>query len=97
MSRNRFRLFRRSPEPLSCEEVAELVQQYLDDQIDDSLARRISTHLDDCRRCGLEAESYRRIKRSLASHRVPVSDDTLDRLREFGARLSGDSEPTLGT
>lgn len=96
MNRRRLRLFRRSPAPLSCLEVAEVLQQYLDDQADDDLARRISAHLDDCRRCGLEADTYRRIKRSLACHRGPVPDDTLERLREFADRLSRDGEPTSG-
>ncbi len=88
MRRRRLRMFRRSLAPLACEKVAEVLQQYLDDQADDDLAHRISAHLDDCRRCGLEADTYRRIKRSLACHRGPVPDDTLARLREFGDRLS---------
>ncbi len=96
MNRRRFGLFRRSPAPLSCEEVAEVLQQYLDDYAEEHLARRISAHLDDCLRCGLEADTYRRIKRLLASHRGPVPDDTLERLREFGARLSRGGEPTSG-
>lgn len=95
MNRRRLRLFRRSAVPLACEQVAEVLQQYLDDQTDDDLARRVGAHLDDCRRCGLEADTYRRIKQSLASQRGPVPDDSLERLREFGARIARDGE-TIG-
>jgi hypothetical protein len=96
MNRRRLRLFRRSPAPLTCEEVAEVLQQYLDDQTGDDLARLLSAHLDDCRRCGLEADTYRRIKQSLAGHRGPVPEDSLARLREFGARLSREGQPASG-
>ncbi|MGF1599186.1 MAG: anti-sigma factor family protein [Acidimicrobiales bacterium] len=93
----KFRLpnpFRWSPAAPSCEEVAEVLQRYLDDQLDLGFADRISAHLDDCRRCGLEAETYRRIKACLASHREPIPEESLERLREFGARLARPGEAT---
>lgn len=96
MNRRRPRLFRRSGVPLACEQVAEVLQQYLDDQTGDELARRISAHLDDCRRCGLEADTYRRIKQTLASQRGSVPDDSLERLRDFGARLSREGDSSIG-
>lgn len=82
------RLLRRSPPGgMDCHEVGALLQHYLDGQIDSERARRIEAHLDACRRCGLEAETYERIKSTLAAHRPDVPSESVDRLREFGERL----------
>lgn len=72
---------------MSCDEVGELLQQYLDGAIDGPQSARLVAHLDECRRCGLEAETYETIKTSLAATRTTVPDDALDRLRDFGSRL----------
>ena len=66
-----------------------MLQRFLDDELDgdakiDSLVR----HLDECKRCGLEAETYRRIKQALQDRRVEVSPESVARLREFGERLA---------
>ena len=78
--------------PLDCHAVGELLQQYLDGHVDAERARRISEHLEDCRRCGLEAETYQRIKAALAARRPTVPAESLARLRQFGARLAGGGE-----
>jgi hypothetical protein len=80
----------RAGEQLSCPEVGRLLQRFLDDELSsqheiDSLV----AHLDECRRCGLEAETYRRIKQTLQERRVEVSPESVARLREFGERLAG--------
>ncbi|GIU89782.1 MAG: hypothetical protein KatS3mg010_0881 [Acidimicrobiia bacterium] len=49
--------------------------------------RRIAAHLEACRRCGLEAETYERIKSTLAAQRPEMPADSVERLREFGERL----------
>jgi anti-sigma factor RsiW len=85
---------RRPSEQLDCHAVGELLQEYLDDEIDPKRGALIAAHLEDCRRCGLEAETYERIKRTLASQRAEVPDDSVDRLREFGRRLVGGEEPS---
>jgi anti-sigma factor (TIGR02949 family) len=84
------KLFRRrqSDGPMSCAEVGELLQEYLDDQLDASRAARLEAHLEECRRCGLEADTYRQIKRSLASRQGDLPPDALGRLRDFGRRLA---------
>lgn len=74
--------------PLSCPEVGRLLQRHLDGEIDELRARRIERHLEDCRRCGMTAETYSAIKRSLAEHRPAVPPETIDRLRAFGERLA---------
>ncbi|MEJ7721869.1 MAG: hypothetical protein WKF58_16220 [Ilumatobacteraceae bacterium] len=41
-----------------------------------------------CRRCGMEAETDAQIKAVLAAHRPDVPAESIDRLRQFGARLA---------
>lgn len=83
-----------SSRPLDCHAVGELLQHYLDDELDPKRGARIAAHLDDCRRCGLEAETYSRIKGTLAAHRSDVPDESVERLREFGRRLARGEEPS---
>lgn len=72
----------------SCRQVRRLLQSFLDGELDDDGARRVSAHLDDCRRCGLEAETFRAIKDALAGTPTGTDDASLGRLREFAAALS---------
>lgn len=73
---------------VSCHEVAEVIQAFLDDEADELAARRVARHLKDCRRCGMEAATYLEIKRSL-SRRRPVPDQaSIERLRVFGEMLT---------
>ena len=86
--------------PLMCPEVGRLLQRYLDGEIDELKAQRIARHLEDCRRCGMKAETYVAIKRSLHEHRPSVPADTVERLRAFGERLATeglDDEPADGS
>lgn len=82
--------------PLSCAEVADLLQQYLDDESDAVTAGRVSAHLEDCRRCGMEAEVYRDIKASLARRRQPLPEVSIRRLRQFGERIAVPDGPDEG-
>lgn len=79
---------------LTCHEVGEILQQYLDGQIDADRAGRIDIHLEECRRCGLEAETYERIKATLAAQRHEIPPESVARLRAFGAQLARGEEPT---
>jgi anti-sigma factor RsiW len=85
---------RREPQPMSCAEVAEALQSYLDTEIDDLVARRVAQHLEMCRRCGLEADTYRAIKDAVARRAMPVDPYAMDRLRAFGARLAAEHRDT---
>lgn len=88
------KLFGRTPPGgMDCHEVGALLQHYLDGHIDPDRARRIEAHLEECRRCGMEAEAYERIKSTLAAHRPEVPPDSVERLREFGERLARGEEP----
>lgn len=84
---------RRSDRPMSCAEVGKLLQRYLDGHLDAPRGARLHAHLEDCRRCGLEADTYERIKTSLGGDAFPVPEDSLTRLREFGDRLVRGDEP----
>lgn len=79
----------RPGETLSCPEVGRLLQRFLDGECtDDAEIEMLSLHLDECRRCGLEADTYRKIKETLANRRVPVPPESVARLREFGHQLA---------
>lgn len=79
----------RSGDMLSCPEVGRLLQRFLDGELtDDVEIEMLSAHLDECKRCGLEADIYRKIKASLAGRREPVSAESVARLRRFGEALA---------
>jgi hypothetical protein len=86
-------LTRRSDRPLSCRQVGKLLQRYLDDAVDELTARRIAHHLEDCRRCGLEADTYLAIKASLARRDETLPPDAVRRLQDFGAQLAAGQPP----
>lgn len=78
--------FRRSghtPRPLNCVQVARILQSYLDGAVDDNTAARSALHLEDCRRCGLKAETYWEIKAALGRREQPAAE-AVERLRNFG-------------
>lgn len=72
----------------TCAEVAQVLQSYLDGHVDDLTARRVHRHLEHCRRCGLEAETYEAIKVAIARRGRQVDPEALERLRAFGERLA---------
>jgi anti-sigma factor (TIGR02949 family) len=90
------RLFRREPPGgLDCHAVGKVLQEYLDGHIDADRARRIEEHLEACRRCGMEADTYERIKSTLAAQRSEMPADSVERLREFGERLMRGEDPAV--
>lgn len=76
----------------SCTEVAQVLQSYLDGHVDELTARRVRRHLEHCRRCGLEAETYQAIKDTLARRGQEVDTQSLERLRAFGERLAEEGD-----
>lgn len=80
---------RRPGEPMTCPEVGQLLQRYLDDELyEETDAEQLSHHLELCRRCGLEADTYLKIKMALASRRTEVPPESIERLRAFGEQLA---------
>ena len=88
------RLLRRKNRPMDCREVGRHLQDYLDGDLDDLRAQRLAAHLDECRRCGMEAHTYERIKASLAARGTgPLPDDAIARLNAFARRLADGDAP----
>jgi len=71
----------------SCDEVMQVLQSYLDGEVDAETARRVASHLDVCTDCAPESEVYRRIKASLATAAAPVDPEVLASLRSFSDKL----------
>jgi anti-sigma factor RsiW len=76
----------------TCHDVGRILQQYLDEDLDQAQVKKVAAHLEHCRRCGMEAETYVRIKESLA--RVasqglvhPEDQLSIERLRRFADTL----------
>lgn len=90
------RLWSEATSALRCMRIMRLLQAYLDGNLDDVSARRAAAHLEQCRRCGLEASVYTEIKAVLRAKDRPVDPDALDRLRLFGERLARGGESGLG-
>ena len=68
--------------PLNCKQVARVLQAYLNGELDGLDAWRVTAHLEDCRRCGLEVATIREIKRALAGRYEPAPE-AVARLRAF--------------
>ncbi len=81
-------LFRRRSGHLDCRQVAALLQPFLDGELDGERGREVARHLDDCRRCGLEAQTYREMKAALRRGARQPSPESVQRLRQFVARLA---------
>ncbi|HUW15765.1 MAG TPA: zf-HC2 domain-containing protein [Actinomycetes bacterium] len=69
---------------LRCHQVAKTLQAYLDGEVVPRKADQVAAHLEECRQCGLDAQTYRAIKASIATSYAP--DDTA---REAVVRLRG--------
>ncbi len=71
-----------------CSRVARVLQSYLDGEVDPPTAAMVSAHLEFCRRCGLEASTYRAIKTAIATTGpTDVDDAAVRRLRAFAEHL----------
>lgn len=77
------------PTIVHCLRVSRALQRYLDGEVDASTAHRVAAHLDECRRCGLEAETYRAIKQAVCSG-SGVDELALHRLHAFHQSLVSD-------
>jgi anti-sigma factor RsiW len=85
------RRLRGTKEMASCMQVMRVLQSYLDGHTDEVTTRRVANHLEACRRCGLEAATYREIRASLARKAGPVDESAVERLRAFGTALASGS------
>lgn len=74
---------RRRRDELRCREVARVLQTHIDGELDAATAAKVTAHLEACRRCGMEASTYRDLKESLTRLSEPVDADAVERLRGF--------------
>lgn len=80
---------------LRCREAARLLQRYLDEELDGLGSRRVARHLETCRRCGMDADTYQQIKEALRRSAGPPAD-AVARLRAFGRQLAESGTPPPG-
>jgi len=73
--------------PARCAEVARVLQRYLDGEVDARTLGLVSAHLEDCRRCGLEAETYTALKQAIRRSGDPPPEP-VERLRRFADRVA---------
>lgn len=76
---------RQSP---TCKDIAQVLQTFLDGELDETDIGAVQHHLDACRDCGLEADTYTAVKESLAARRRDIDPEVLERLRAFGSDVS---------
>jgi anti-sigma factor (TIGR02949 family) len=76
--------------PPDCREVADVLQAFLDGELPPSKTHLVTEHLEHCERCGIEAEVYETVKRSLAQLAVPPDRLAMRRLRSFADSLGTD-------
>ena len=84
-------LFRRLFQPPDCREVQQVLQSYLDGELPEAEHHKVAAHLEHCDRCGIDADVYRRVKRSLGELRHDPDPAALDRLRSFAEDLTGET------
>ena len=87
----RRRLLRKASTEVNCREVGRVLQSYLDGDVESDFAEKIAAHLEKCKDCGLEYETYARIKDSLSGmNNDEIDADAIARLRDFGRNLTSD-------
>lgn len=87
------KVIRRLMMPPDCREVARVMQSYLDGELPESESHLVAEHLEHCERCGVEADVYREVKRSLGQLATPSDRDAVTRLRTFADELDDDGTP----
>ena len=81
---------------MSCRRLGKVLQTYLDGELDSETALLVSGHLEECRKCGLEADTYEALLGSLQNGVVDQeSREAIHRLAEFGSQLAGGSLPEV--
>lgn len=74
----------------SCDEIMEVLQAYLDGEVDAATARAVAKHLGRCGGCNAESGVYDDIRRRLAAQPFDIDPEVHERLLAFGRRLAHD-------
>lgn len=84
----RFKRSKTASDTATCAEVMKHLQSYIDGEMRDEItARRVAAHLEMCRRCGLEFETYKHLKNSL-QRLGPLDQQAISRLSQFAKSLA---------
>ena len=87
-------MMRTKPGGLSCRKVGKVLQTHLDGELDVERRRKVAAHLEECERCGLEADVLEGVRAALRSRRERLPAATAAALREFSDRLvNGEDQP----
>ena len=79
-----------------CRRVAKVLQSYLDGEVEPPTARAVAAHLEECRRCGLEASVYSTIRTAIAAGGAGITNvdqAAVASLTIFARDLAGDVAP----
>jgi anti-sigma factor RsiW len=72
---------------VTCHEAGRVIQAFVDGEIAMPRRAEVAQHLEVCRRCGLEAHTYREIKAVIRRGGEEPATDSKERLRRFVATL----------
>ncbi len=81
----------------TCHVVARRLQRYLDGEVDGATRLKVERHLETCRTCELDVETYTKIKAALARGVTGVSHAdgaSLARLRRYVDELTDPEKPS---
>lgn len=71
----------------SCDDVMEVLQAYLDGEVDEKQAQKVARHLSRCTECDNESQVYLKIKETLAKHQRPIDPEVKAALQQFSQDL----------
>ena len=81
------------PDEATCAEAMRRLQAWLDDAVTEPELIRVRRHLQMCRRCGLEAQTYRAIGTSLRACGTRIDAAARQRLQAYVVDLTGGLGP----
>ena len=81
------------PAEPSCEQVAEVLQAYLDGELGPQDAGLVAAHLEHCKRCRIEAATYEQVIAAIRRQRPPVPPEVNERLTALVDELLPPDDP----
>lgn len=76
-----------------CRKVGALMQSHLDGVLPPDVTRRLHAHLEACRRCGLEADTYRALIEAVGGLTPAADPEAVQRLKQFVDQLEQPPAP----
>ena len=74
----------------SCQEILDVLQAYLDGEVDAATAAKVAQHLDRCSGCTDEAATYEEIVEEIHQRARPIDPQVIASLEMFGMQLLED-------